>query len=496
MSIGQAGMIIAWLWQGRYRERLKTLVQNRQALAFAGIYLIFLVGLIQTSDFAYAWKDLRIKLPILLLPLLIASMPPLGHRHTLRFIHVIFGSCAVVCIIGLMIYIGLIPRSGDNYREISPFISHIRLSTILVWCFFTAVWITIRPIPENHIPRWVYTGLAIFFLFFLLLLKSFTGLIVFSLMLIFVCIWTVVMAEKRSTRTITASIIIIFSGMLIYLVGNEYQRHFRREKIDLSRLPATTRNGNTYKYYPEDTYTENGYYFWMYIAPYELKTEWEKRSKIPYSGTTENGYPLDHMLIKFITSKGWRKNGAAVIQLTDEEIRAIEKGTPNYLYMNPWDIRWRIYETIREIDHYRRTGDPNYQSVSTRLEMWKIGTQVMISHWFSGVGTGDVPKAMREAYKRSDTQLEEKFWMNPHQQYITIGIATGIAGLLVFLALFLYPFTSHKNRNNLPWVFIFMISLMAMLDEDTLETQAGVTQVAFLYCILLWGTTWKKPTDA
>jgi len=38
----------------------------------------------------------------------------------------------------------------------------------------------------------------------------------------------------------------------------------------------------------------------------------------------------------------------------------------------------------------------------------------------------------------------------------------------------------------------FCIALLSMLNEDTLETQAGVTFFAFFYCFFIWGKEDKQ----
>ena len=59
--------------------------QNKTALVIASIFALHLIGLIHTSDFEYAIKDLRAKIPLLILPLMLASMP----RLSLKQIHIL-----------------------------------------------------------------------------------------------------------------------------------------------------------------------------------------------------------------------------------------------------------------------------------------------------------------------------------------------------------------------------------------------------------------------
>ena len=47
--------------------------------------------------------------------------------------------------------------------------------------------------------------------------------------------------------------------------------------------------------------------------------------------------------------------------------------------------------------------------------------------------------------------------------------------------------TSKKRKVSDLFLVFFFIGIVSMLNEDTLETQAGVTFYSFFYALLLWG---------
>jgi O-antigen ligase len=83
-----------------------------------------------------------------------------------------------------------------------------------------------------------------------------------------------------------------------------------------------------------------------------------------------------------------------------------------------------------------------------------------------------------------DTSLIPAYRKHPHNQYLSIGIAFGLLGLLWFVFALLYPL--HANRGQLRYIALvfLVIVLLSMITEDTLETQAGVSFVTFFYCLL------------
>ena len=102
-----------------------------------------------------------------------------------------------------------------------------------------------------------------------------------------------------------------------------------------------------------------------------------------------------------------------------------------------------------------------------------------------GVGTGDVDRAFKEQYEKDQSKLEEKWRLRTHNQYITLGIAFGVSGILLVMAVLFYPLISNYKAAGFVFSSFILIAAVSMLSEDTLETQAGITFFAFLYC-LFW----------
>jgi O-antigen ligase len=69
--------------------------------------------------------------------------------------------------------------------------------------------------------------------------------------------------------------------------------------------------------------------------------------------------------------------------------------------------------------------------------------------------------------------------LRAHNQFLTIAIATGIPGLIVFLALLFYPVFRYRKKMILVYRSFFIIAALSFMWEDTLETQAGIFFVAF-----------------
>jgi O-antigen ligase len=191
-------------------------------------------------------------------------------------------------------------------------------------------------------------------------------------------------------------------------------------------------------------------------------------------------------LIRFLASKGQRKDGIGVRSLSDEEIAAIEHGIANVSYMRDPALVRRFKETVWEIADYRNGGDANGHSLTQRLEFWKNAVFLIRHHPVVGVGTGDMPASFRRAYEETDSRLLTANRLRSHNQYLAIGVAFGLAGLLYFLVVLISIFIHPNRRHDVMLNGYFIILTLSMVTEDTLETQPGATFFALFLCLLLF----------
>ena len=63
------------------KTRFTDFLHNKVAVLMVSVYIMHLLGLIYTSDFQSAFHDLRIKLPLLIIPLVVSSMKPLNSKQ-------------------------------------------------------------------------------------------------------------------------------------------------------------------------------------------------------------------------------------------------------------------------------------------------------------------------------------------------------------------------------------------------------------------------------
>jgi hypothetical protein len=319
--------------------------------------------------------------------------------------------------------------------------------------------------------------------FFLFLLKSLTGIVVFIFLIVFSLVWIARMIKSRSIRYLLATIIISLLLLIILYSVHCFSRFSYIEKIDFSRLEKKTISGHIYSHDTLNKNTENGHYVWIFLCEDELKKAWNLRSSFEYSGLDKKRQEIKYTIIRYLASKGLRKDSAGVSRLTAGDISLIESGMANYIYGNKWEMYPYIYRVLWEIDTYKKGENPAGHSVAQRWIYLNIAKEIIEHHFWFGVGTGNVQKEYNKVYESRYKNIPEHWRRRAHNQFITFWVSFGIIGLIIILIAFFIPVIKRINASGyLAYVFI-LIAILSMLNEDTLETQAGATFIAFFYSL-------------
>ncbi len=477
MSISQMALIISWIGQGNIKEKFKQFLHNKAALIFTSLYLLHLLGLLYTSNFPYAVQDLKIKIPLIVFPLIFSTSPIPSKRQFNNYLSLLIFAVFSSTFCSLLVLLDFIHRDFRDIRNISIFISHIRLS-LLICMSILILFYRIFKNKYNKIQL-VLQGLLIFWLFyFLIIIESITGIgILFAIGIILLFYYS--LKIKNSTNKIAIfSILLIFIFIPLTFLTYQIQSFYNEKNSAKDILKTATIKGNKYSHILENKQIENSSYIWRNIEWNELKTTWNARSKYPFDSLDFKGQELKYTLMRFLASKGLNKDEEAINYLSNDEIKSVENGICNYKYQKPFSIKSRIHKIIWEYENYRETNNPNGHSVMQRAEFWRTSFNIIKRNLLFGVGTGDINQEFAKEYIKMNSPLKEKYQLKSHNQYLRIAVLFGLFGLLWFLLVLFYPFFNFKQIHFYYFIF-FLIAILSMLSEDTLETQAGVTFYAF-----------------
>ncbi len=457
--------------------------KNKAAFVFASFFFLHLLGLFYTTDFSYALKDLRIKLPILAMPFLLVNLPKLKKPYFIWLFLLFIVSVFAATVVSLTVFFR---NDYVNIREISIFVSHIRFSLYIAFSIFLLIYFVFFEPYFQHRTKYFFLLLVVYFFLFLVVMQSATGISIVLLTFFILSFLLITKIRNRFFRFGLVFIVLFAITFLVFQVIAFYNKNFSPKEIAIEQFDRFSPSGNKYHHDFDAHYIENGFRTHTYIVHEELKKEWSKRSEIDYYGKDRKGQDLKSTLIRFLTSKGLRKDSVGVRALTNKEVESIENGIANVRYTEKMDISNRLYKAMWEIYEYQHTKNPSGHSLAQRIEHWKAAIKIISNHFFLGTGTGDANTEFEKQYQLMNTKLHPDFWFRSHNQFLSVMVAFGILGLIWFFIFLVYPPISQNAFKYFPYLVFFIIALLSMITEDTLESQAGVSFFTFFSCLFLF----------
>ncbi len=515
MSMTLALLAANWVIEGNWRRKFADFRTNYLLHAYLAFALVALLGILWTSNHAYGLHMLRTYLPLLALPTIVLTSPPLRPNHAMRIVWLYVATVVVVSIIGLVRYLTI---PDLPHRQIVPYISHIRFALNVCLSICVLLGIAFQPAyhhyrrhaendteklkqkpadllqvlsnamlisPDHRRFDWVtYVCLALvaWLLCFLLLLQSFTAFVVLMLTALTMTIvyWKRVYVQ-RFKGLILSLWIVIFATLSLTIGVNVYQ-YYKLSPLAKAPLAAHTANGRPYQH-ARDGRIENGNYINDYICYEELANEWNKRSTIHIDSIGTSGYTIGSTLIRYLNSHGLTKDSAGVAQLSPTDIDAVQRGVANPI-LEQRSVKRMVYVMLFEYEAYRTGSSVVHQSMLQRLEVWKAGWKIFLDNPLLGVGTGDIADAMAAELEREHSALAGS-GKQIHSQYLSVLATFGITGFLLLAFFFLRAFV--KEHMHMPPILLAYtcIVLVSFLNENTLDTLAGALFACYFTCLFV-----------
>jgi len=465
-------------------DKFTLFFRNKSALVFTSIYLIHVIGLIYTSDMSYAVKDLRIKVPLLLLPVVISTMHKLNPKQFRMLLTVYIMAVLASTLVSVFIF------STNKYvdiREISPFVSPIRLGLNVSFSYFIMLYFVFHERKFNTWQIVSFTIMALWFLSFLFLLEAVTSIVIVLVGSIGYLFFRLLNTMVTWQKLILLLFVIVLPTFFVLHVRNVIIDATTAPNIDFAKLDATTSLGNPYTHDTIKLKIEDGKYVGIYLCYNELIAEWNSRSDIDYYGATKSGHLVNATLVRYLTSLNLRKDAEGVKALTNDDIYMIEQGVANYNYIHSPGLKTRLLKMIMGYQVYQQTSNPSGSSVMQRYEYIRASFKIINNNFLFGVGTGDLENAFYDEFTLMNSPLEAQYRYHAHNQYLGIFVAFGVFGFVIFIIGMFYPAIMLSGYKDYYFSMFFVIIIISMFSDDTIETQAGVTLFAFFYTLLLFG---------
>lgn len=486
VSIFGGIMLGVTLLEDSWKSKFKRFNENKVLLFIPGIFMIYVVSFIIFYKSGNSLYDLQKALFFLVIPLAFMFGKPISANQKRLMFYAFATAIFFATIIAFVNWTVRKETSDFEVHKIS-LISHIRFSFQLILIFWFLIILVQKNFKTISYKLILFLLiLAFYFLAFLFFQQSLTGLIAFGASLFFAIF--LLIQNQHKNRIILQSILlgtVLLPAIYLLWVINSF---YDIEKTDKVSIDKTTLQGNYYLHDFENKAVENGHYTYLYICHEEMREEWNKVAKIKYDDILQDGFPLSATLIRYLTSKGLRKDANGVKSLSSQDVLNIENGIANYIfYDSKYSVYPRIYQTVWEYYMYSNTGDPNYQSLSQRIEFAKAAITIIKKNFWFGVGAGNWKEEFRNTYIQSNSKLEQSLYASSHNQYLNYMVKFGFVGFLIILFFIIYPVIKTKRYKD-PLFFIFLIFLsFANLADSNFETHMGSSFFLFFYCLFITG---------
>ena len=431
--IGVLNLIV----EGQFKTYYQNLKTNPFFIAVLLFFTLHLVGLLWSENMDCGLNDIRRKLSMLAVPVVLISKPISSVKDYKKIVFCFIGALIVTSIINTSNFFWLSPDGAYNdLRELSLFNSHIRYAIMIalgipLLCEFNTV-------SKNR--KVLFALIVIWFLFYTYISQVLTGVISLCAILLAYVIYQWIAEGKTKSMWLFFLSVILGLGFTYKAIFSEYEN-----------LQAT------------DIHFDS------------MKKEWIKKSKIPFDGLDQRSQELKYTVARFLQSKELPSNGAGVKRLLPSEIIAIENGKANVSEMNIGF--WGRVEGLRYQIHH--SNDPNGHSLLQRFEAWRTGLSIYTDECVLGVGTGDVADSFKEKYRENNSKLTSGNQIRAHNMYLTSLLTFGPIGLLLFIYIIGVHLKSQIQSKRLIGFIFMTVMVITFLFEDTLETQTGITLFSF-----------------
>jgi len=483
LTISEILLIGNWLAEADFKTKFNRLRSDKPAIAFILIYVLNVIGLLWSEDLGYAFKnDLLHKSPTLFLPLILATTPVPDRKKIRILLSLFISAVLVVSFIG---FFSRIFQPNLFFREASPFITGVYFGMMLIIAAFQLP-ILVRQMTGNKMYLYMSLAISVWLIFFLFYLRTLSGVASFVAALIFMIVFFITRVNSTLLKISVPAIFILLAGLAVWPMVSIYKQTHAETATDLSALDRYTGLGNPYLHDTINIIRENGNLVYIYIADDELSDAWDERSALDFNGNDLMNQELRATLYRYMSSRGLKKDRQGFMELTDTDIRAIEKGTTNYLNVTRPGFYIRIYEEMMSLYIYYQSSRKvtSWGSLTKRIDIWRASWEAFKEHPVLGWGTGSILIAVDYGIEKNGSTLSG-LNMRPHNQFLYIMLTLGLTGLIIIVLLYVYFLVRKKAYESFTFVLFLIVFLVNLIGNNSFESQSG--QNLFVFFSLFYG---------
>lgn len=146
-------------------------------------------------------------------------------------------------------------------------------------------------------------------------------------------------------------------------------------------------------------------------------------------------------------------------------------------------IKTRAGERFRHINTLSYELDApvkTFNEFTIRLAIAECSWQILKKNMILGVGIGDVYDELDKVYREVDYKFGYLDQQNPHNEFLSQWLATGIIGIFLMIFVLTVLFSSAIRSKKYDFLILLLLFTVTFLLESVLERQKGIVLFALL----------------
>jgi len=232
ISLGMIFLLGTAIYSGSFSQKIKAFFKDKYYLAVTGVFFIFLISGLWSSNSDYFIQRMTIKLPFLFLPFAFFAIPKVEKKTIITIFYIYLA----ICLSGVLYSIGYFLTDPEHYIKIysqgqilpTP-VHHIRFSIMLSIAVAVTIYMTLQK-GFSKIGKYILIGIALFLIIYLHILAVRSGLMTLYVLLLYTVFYVLKnnVNKKIGLTILTSSaLLVILSFLFVPTVKNKvgYMRY-------------------------------------------------------------------------------------------------------------------------------------------------------------------------------------------------------------------------------------------------------------------------------
>jgi len=147
---------------------------------------------------------------------------------------------------------------------------------------------------------------------------------------------------------------------------------------------------------------------------------------------------------------------------------------------------WDRFQHIQTFSYELDAPVATFNEFTIRLAIIECSFQVLKDNFLLGVGAGDVDQELDKVYRKEDYKFGFLDQQNPHNQYLSQWLATGLPGLVVLLLILIVLFRKFAKVRAFDLFIMLILFSCTFTFESVLERQKGIVLFSLLASLYLF----------